>query len=285
MEGKMIKEELLSIGKMAEINGVSIPTLRLYDKNGLLVPAYVDESSGYRYYTLQQTARLDVIAYMKELGMSLNEIKKVLEKEDVTIIEDILAQKNEQMHEQMRRLKERHDAVERAIAQIERYRKSPTTGTTSLEYIDRRYIWSIDCPVNFYEKDRNSYEEIVLALRKELLANGISQVHSYNLGTSIKQEDFESGRFLADKAFIFSDKSIEDHSGSVTTIDSGMFACIYLDNYDDEVEYGKQLLDFCVRHNYKICGDYLCEEMTEFHVFDENKRNMFLRLQVPVKFS
>lgn len=281
----MIKEELLSIGKMAEINGVSIPTLRLYDKNGLLVPAYVDESSGYRYYTLQQTARLDVIAYMKELGMSLNEIKKVLEKEDVTIIEDILAQKNEQMHEQMRRLKERHDAVERAIAQIERYRKSPTTGTTSLEYIDRRYIWSIDCPVNFYEKDRNSYEEIVLALRKELLANGISQVHSYNLGTSIKQEDFESGKFLADKAFIFSDKSIEDHSGSVTTIDSGMFACIYLDNYDDEVEYGKQLLDFCVRNNYKICGDYLCEEMTEFHVFDENKRNMFLRLQVPVKFS
>lgn len=280
-----MKEELLSIGKMAEINGVSIPTLRLYDKNGLLKPVYVDEESGYRYYTLQQTARLDIIAYMKELGMSLGEISHVLEKEDIAIIEDVLAQKNEQLHEQMRKLKERHDAVERAIAQIERYRKSPTTGTTSLEYIDRRYVWAIDCPENFYEKDRNSYEATVIALRKELLQAGISQVHSYNLGTTILQKDFEEGRFVADKAFIFADKHILEKPGHVGTLDSGMFACIYLDNYDDEVEYGKQLLDFCHRHNYKICDDYICEEMTEFHVFDDSKRNMFLRLQVPIKFS
>ncbi len=280
-----MKEELLSIGKMAEINGVSIPTLRLYDKNGLLVPAYIDEESGYRYYTLQQTARLDIIAYMKELGMSLSEISHILEKEDITLIEDILAQKNEQMHEQMRKLKERHDAVERAIAQIERYRKSPTTGTTSLEYIDRRYIWSIPCPVNFYEKDRNSYEETVIALRKELLANGIPQVHSYNLGTSISQERFENGEFVAENVFIFSDKHLLEHSGTVMLLDSGMYACIYLDNYDDEIKYGKQLLEFCRKNGYKICGDYICEELTEFHIFDSTKRNMFLRLQVPIKFS
>ena len=128
-----MKEQLLSIGKMAEINGVTIPTLRLYDKNGLLKPAYIDPDSSYRYYTLQQTARLDIIAYMKELGMSLGEIRSVLQKEDIALIEGILARKNEQLHEQMRRLKERHDAVERAISQIERYRKSPLTGTTSLE--------------------------------------------------------------------------------------------------------------------------------------------------------
>ncbi len=279
-----MKEDLLSIGKMAEINGVSIPTLRLYDKNGLLKPAYVDDESGYRYYTLQQTARLDTIAYMKELGMSLAEIKAVLQTENIAIIEEILARKNEQMHEQMRHLKDRHDAVERAIAQIERYRKSPTVGTTSLEYIDRRHIWSIPCPENFYEKDRNSYEKAVIALRRELLNAEIPQIHSYNLGTSILQSDFENGNFIADKVFIFSDKRLLSHSGTISTVDSGMFACIYLDNYDDEMEYGKQLLDFCRCNNYKICGDYLCEELTEFHVFDDSKRNMFLRLQVPIKF-
>lgn len=279
-----MKEELLSIGKMAEINGVTIPTLRLYDKNGLLKPAFVDEESGYRYYTLQQTARLDTIAYMKELDMSLAEIKAVLQTEDIAIIEEILARKNEQMHEQMRKLKERHDAVERAIAQIERYRKSPTVGTTSLEYIDRRHIWSITCPENFYTKDRNSYEQTVIALRQELLNAGIPQIHSYNLGTSISQSNFEKGEFVADKVFIFSDKRLLEYSGDITTVDSGMFACIYLDNYDDEIEYGKQLLDFCRRHDYQICGDYICEELTEFHVFDANQRNMFLRLQVPIKF-
>ncbi len=280
-----MKEQLLSIGKMAEINGVSIPTLRLYDKNGLLKPAYIDPESGYRYYTLQQTARLDIIAYMKELGMSLGEIRDVLRKEDIALIEGILAQKNEQMHEQMRRLKERHDAVERAISQIERYRKSPTTGTIALEYIDRRHIWSIPCPVNFYEKDRNSYEETVMALRRELLNAGIPQVHSYNLGTSILQKNFEQGKFIADRVFIFSDRRILERTGDISTVESGMFACIYLDDYDDEIDFGKRLLDFCNENSYIICGDYICEELTEFNVFDDSKRNMFLRLQVPIKFS
>ena len=232
-----MKEQLLSIGKMAEINGVTIPTLRLYDKNGLLKPAYIDPDSSYRYYTLQQTARLDIIAYMKELGMSLGEIRSVLQKEDIALIEGILARKNEQLHEQMRRLKERHDAVERAISQIERYRKSPLTGTTSLEYIDRRYIWSIPCPENFYEKDRNSYEETVMALRRELINAGVQQVHSYNLGTTILQKNFEEGRFVADRVFIFSDKHILEHPGTVSAVESGMFACIYLDDYDDEMMF------------------------------------------------
>lgn len=280
-----MKEQLLSIGKMAEINGVTIPTLRLYDKNGLLKPAYIDPDSSYRYYTLQQTARLDIIAYMKELGMSLGEIRSVLQKEDIALIEGILARKNEQLHEQMRRLKERHDAVERAISQIERYRKSPLTGTTSLEYIDRRYIWSIPCPENFYEKDRNSYEETVMALRRELINAGVQQVHSYNLGTTIIQKNFEEGRFVADRIFIFSDKHILEHPGTVSAVESGMFACIYLDDYDDEIDFGKRLLAFCRENGYIICGDYICEELTEFNVFDDSRRNMFIRLQVPIKFS
>ena len=77
----------------------------------------------------------------------------MLEAEDITLIEQILARKNEQIHQQIRDLRLRHNAVERAIASIERYRKSPATGTIALEYIDRRYIWGISCPENFYEKD------------------------------------------------------------------------------------------------------------------------------------
>ena len=40
----------LSIGQMARINHISIQTLRLYDKMGLLKPVAVDAGSGYRYY-------------------------------------------------------------------------------------------------------------------------------------------------------------------------------------------------------------------------------------------
>lgn len=177
-----MKDNLIPIGKMAAMNRVSVPTLRLYDEKGLLKPRYVDPETGYRYYDIDQNARLDMIAYMKELGMSLAQIAQVLQKEDISLIEELLSQKNEQIHEQMRRLKAQHDAVERAILSIERYRKSPATGTLSLEYIDRRFAWGIPCAYNFYQDDVHSYEQSLRALRLKLEEKGFQQIHSYNIG-------------------------------------------------------------------------------------------------------
>ena len=86
-------EGLISIGKMAKINHVSINTLRFYENMGLLTPIYIDEDTGYRYYDMKQNARLDLIGYMKELGMNLKEIKELLDKKRSYSIEAILIKK------------------------------------------------------------------------------------------------------------------------------------------------------------------------------------------------
>lgn len=277
-------DELISIGKMADMNHLTVATLRLYDELGLLHPRRKDPDTGYRYYDIAQNARLDMIAYMKELGMSLSEIGRVLEKEDITLIESILVQKNEQMHQQMRELRARHNALERAIVSIERYRKSPVQGTIALEYIDRRYLWGLPCQNNFYEADIRAYEQELLHLRKALMDRGFSHIHSYSTGTSIAMEDFQQGHFVPKNVFVFADHRDTELFSDVTIMDSGMFACIYLDDYDQEIPYAQRLLDFCHAQGWQICGDYICEVLTEFNVFDSRQRNMFLRLQVPVKF-
>ena len=143
---------LLSIGEMAEANRVSIATLRLYDRMGLLQPSYRDEETNYRYYDIRQTSRLATIRYMRNLNMSLTDIQTLLEKEDIMLIEQKLIEKNNQIHQQMRDLKAMHEAVERTIQSIERYRKSPVSGTISLEFIDQRHILYIPCAENFYEQ-------------------------------------------------------------------------------------------------------------------------------------
>ncbi len=167
------KPGLLPIGKMAKANRVTIATLRLYDQMGLLVPAYIDEQSGYRYYDIRQSARLDIIRYMRDLDMTLSDIQTLLEKEDLTLIEDMLIRKNEQIHSQMRELTAMHDAVERTISSIERYRKSPISGTISLEYNDQRYILYMPCRDNFYENGIVSYEQNIHLLRSKLLEKGL----------------------------------------------------------------------------------------------------------------
>ena len=151
----------------------------MYDKLNLLKPQYVDKETGYRYYDIHQNARMDMIAYMKELGMSLAEISDVLSKEDLTLIEEILARKNEQIHGQIRKLHAQHDAIERAIESIERYRKSPTTGTISLEYIDRRFCFGISCKENFYAEGLDGYEKELGTLRS-IMRGYISQIDSLN---------------------------------------------------------------------------------------------------------
>ena len=277
-------EELISIGKMAELNRVSEPTLRLYDEKGLLKPRYTDPQTGYRYYSIDQNARLDMIVYMKELGMSLAQIAQALEKEDISLIEELLSRKNEQIHQQIRQLKAQHDAVERAILSIERYRKSPATGTFSLEYIDRRYAWGAPCTANFYADGIRSYETQLRALRRQLEENGFAQIHSYNIGTSIAQADFEADRFVPGRIFILTARLEQPLHPAAHTVDSGMYACVYLDNYDDEIYYARLLRDYCRQKHYQTAGDYICEVMTGFNVFDSDPRSMFLRLQVPVRF-
>lgn len=282
---RSIRDHLLSIGEMAEANRVSIATLRLYDRMGLLKPSYRDAESNYRYYDIRQTSRLDIIRYLQNLGMSLAEIQALLEKEDIILIEQKLIERNNQIHQQMRDLEAMHEAVERAIQSIERYRKSPASGTISLEFIDQRHILYIPCQENFYDGGVVAYERAVGELRRELMRRNVPQLLSYSLGTSVKREDFQRQVLTADKIFIFGDKHLRDYGENFQVIESGMFACLYLDDFDQEAEGARKLLAYCQANRYTPSGDYLCEEMTELNLFDHRKRNMFIRLQVPVTFS
>lgn len=278
-------KELISIGKMAQMSHLTVATLRLYDGLGLLKPKYKDPETGYRYYDIAQNARLDMIAYMKELGMSLTEIGSVLKKEDIVLIETILARKNEQLHRQMRALRSQHDAVERAIASIERYRKAPLKGVVVLEYIDRRYICGTACRTDFYKEGLRAFEGELVTLRKVLAERGFSRVHSYNIGTSIEKEAFISGRFVPKDVFVFVSPRDLRAMPEISVVDSSMYACIYLDSFEEETDYASRLLCHCKEQNWEICGDYFCEIMTEFNIFDDSRRSMFLRLQVPVRFD
>lgn len=69
------QENLYSIGEAAEILGISVQTLRYYDKIKLLEPAYTNPNTGYRYYSYIQLSLIDRIRYLQNFGLSLKDIK------------------------------------------------------------------------------------------------------------------------------------------------------------------------------------------------------------------
>ncbi|EGU30024.1 zinc-responsive transcriptional regulator [Vibrio ichthyoenteri ATCC 700023] len=69
---------MFQIGELAKRCGVSADTLRFYEKNALIKPAGRSES-GYRLYSEENQKQVVFILKAKELGLSLDEIKELLE--------------------------------------------------------------------------------------------------------------------------------------------------------------------------------------------------------------
>lgn len=69
---------LLSIGEAAKRAGVSVQTLRHYDKLGLLIPSQ-QSAAGYRLYSQRDCERLQLIRVLRELGFALDIIAKLID--------------------------------------------------------------------------------------------------------------------------------------------------------------------------------------------------------------
>jgi DNA-binding transcriptional MerR regulator len=69
---------MLKIGEFSRLCQVTVKTLRYYDEIGLLKPSQTDKFTDYRYYTIDQLPRIHSIMALKELGLSLEEIARLL---------------------------------------------------------------------------------------------------------------------------------------------------------------------------------------------------------------
>src|SRR5262245_17147378 len=69
---------MISIGDFSKLGQVTVKTLRFYDEVGLLQPERVDACNGSRYYVFEPLARLNTILALKDLGLSLEQIRDLL---------------------------------------------------------------------------------------------------------------------------------------------------------------------------------------------------------------
>ena len=68
---------LYKIGMFAAMNHVTVKALRFYEEQGLLMPVYINQENGYRYYALSQMAVIHQITALKAAGFTLEEIARI----------------------------------------------------------------------------------------------------------------------------------------------------------------------------------------------------------------
>lgn len=117
---------MLTIGLFAQVGQVTVQTLRHYDRLGLLKPSQVDRFTNYRYYTLDQLPRLYRILALKELGLSLEQIGKILD-DDISTeqLRGMLKLRRAELAETIADASNQLARVEAHIRQIEEEGKMP----------------------------------------------------------------------------------------------------------------------------------------------------------------
>ena len=269
----------LTIGQMAKLNHISEQTLRLYDREGLMSPALKDDETGYRYYHIIQSARLDMIQYMKAYGMTLREIGEYLGRNDTSEIKNILQKQEAHIDSAIADLERSRKAIARTLENYNRYETLPKNGIPFLEYISERKIYRYASQNNFFETDFAGYEYMLRELKEHLINRKLAMTYFCNVGTIMRKEKLLSGVFYANEVFLFVDEDIENR---VEKLPSTTYYCICSDNFEEERKNAQRLLQEISEKGFLVNGDYVCEVIIDFPVFDAESRKMFYKIQIPV---
>ncbi len=273
----------LTIGEMAESNNISKQTLRLYDNIGLFSPDYRNDENGYRYYDIKQNARLDMIQYLKSIGLTLNEIKIQLASDNLDKITSLLEKQRLTVDDEIKNLKLQRRAIDKTIKSFELYKDSPPDGMIILEHLPRRYMYRINTSVNFYNFGIEVYEDMLRKLKHSLLKSNISPLFFCNAGTILRKDNFISKNFVSTEVFVFiDDKTLFP---KLEAVPSGNYLCVYCEDFEKEKDYALELFDHVEKRGFKIIGDYICEVITDLPVVETNHRGMLFRLQVPISYK
>ena len=90
---RVANDEFLSIGRFAQLVGLTAKALRHYDELGLLRPAHVDDVTGYRWYSLEQARDAVSIRRLRGFELPLDEIAEVLRGDDALLRERLAIQR------------------------------------------------------------------------------------------------------------------------------------------------------------------------------------------------
>ena len=109
---------MFSIGEFAQLGAVSIRTLRHYDEIGLLPPAEVDPVTGYRSYSPKQLRQLNRIVALKGLGLTLAQIRRLLDGITIDELRGMLLLRQAQLERELQRQQHHLAGVEARLRHI-----------------------------------------------------------------------------------------------------------------------------------------------------------------------
>jgi DNA-binding transcriptional MerR regulator len=120
--------QLLKIGELAAMAGISVKAMRVYEKKNIIKPVHVDEENGYRYYSVGQLQQVEALLALQDMGFALNEIALIMSgrisKEEMS---DLVEQKKALLQELIWKTEAKRKALDHINRDFEQWAGSDKT--------------------------------------------------------------------------------------------------------------------------------------------------------------
>ncbi len=235
------KDKLLTTKQFADLCGVEKRTLFYYDEINLLKPAHLSEN-GYRMYQREQFDHLSMIKALQSIGLTLEEIKKLINQSDIK-------QSKQLLELQIPLLRQKQEELKQAELMLTHLTK---------ELSDYLLIGS-DL---YFEKEQKEEYLITHEIEKKDKNNFINYLtYGYHHGVII--EDFSS--LQASSVY----KKVSSQEKSNKTKPEGNYACIYYSAPNGKINY-------YMREYTQVMKDKLLK--TEGPIYMDEISSDFIRL-------
>ena len=266
------------IGEMARVHGITTQTLRYYDSIDLFKPMYSEESTGYRYYGVEQFAHLESILFLKSMGMSLKEIKKYFKNRDLSVMTELLKQREDYIDKEIAKLSSKKKKISSILDMVNNYVDKNIFNKCRIQNLPEREMifFSFGSDDVFVE-----HEYGIKKLGMEI--KNIDELYMNPFGSVIEKGEIEKGNYTNFKgiSLIFEKGTID--AASKILLDTGEYASIaYIGTYKDVFKYFKKLMRWVKTNKFQIVGDGVVLILTD-KAYSDYEYEYISEIQVPVK--
>ncbi len=284
----------LSIGAMAQANGVTPRALRVYQQKGIIEPSFVDEQTGNRYYDIHQSRKIDMIHELQNIGFSLEEIEQVSSEGTLQALSDRARVHLAEIKKRQEELALARRAAEEIIEGCMQYSQGEILDQIVLERLPERYIIPFDIPDGFdlhcNDTDiRTEWEWVLRSIKKTMQRRGYPPELFRRVSTAVAYENVLKCVPQTSYAYVPVDKSFGDCFRDARPVPAGYYLSIYgTEAYSSEgVAIGTRtltrMLDYARAKKLEPCGDFYEDVICRWPTLFGQDGNMLFRLTLQVK--
>ena len=222
-------KKYFSVGEAAKIVHTTSETLRHYDRIGLVKPSKKDEWTNYRYYTEQDIVWLNTVRALQLMDLPLQEIKKVLEYDDLEKIVDFLTQAEIKADEKIKALQYSQSKIRSARADYERkLQMRQTFNGPFVKDIPERVILLSDtlaAPTldNLWNYLNHFYEKVTPVLKERFAFEDLAGIYTENglsrlFAVCIRYADIDGLKILPKGKYLCADCTEENREQVVSEV-------------------------------------------------------------------